>query len=271
MGNNIIPVGGNERSDYLAFGDDSQFGETLVFAFAIVHRSNLTAVEDALAELKEHFGIPQDISLHCRVLFSGQQRQKAGLGHLTAHDARKILMRAVSIMNKGRVLVRYAVGNLSDCKAAMGSEIELLDSSGQPAETVPVSVDPKGILATLMQSCFAVPPDRSEGPTAKDCKVIVSPDTTMVNYIGSRRKRADRMYSGYSAIGAPPGEVFQLDPELADVRTQPMLQLADVAAYVCSHSYDGQSKNAFFRVQQRRFSYWLCKRYVPEDIRQPPA
>jgi hypothetical protein len=60
------------------------------------------------------------------------------------------------------------------------------------------------------------------------------------------------MYSGYSDIGAPQGAVFQLQPTLLESDAAPLLQLADIAAYMCSHSVDISSKGNFFRAQLSR-------------------
>lgn len=251
-----IYVGAGENARYVAFGDDSQFKDTLVYSFIIVRRTRLRAVEARIAILKERFRIPKDGILHCRVLFSGQQRQKAGLGHLTPQDVQSIVARAVTIMNQGLVLVRYSVGDLAEFGAALGSEIEMQHESDGSTVKVPVKLDPKGLLGMLMQSCFAVSPDGSQGPPASECKIFASEDSTMVEFIGSKRRRADGMYSGFSDIGAPVGQVFQLQPEIVSAASQPLLQLADITAYICSHSTDDSPENTFFREQRDRFRYW---------------
>lgn len=258
----ILSLGRSDQGNYLAFGDDSQFGDTLAYAFAIVHRTRIETLEARLLDLKRQFDIPEEIPLHCRVLFSGQQRERAGLGHLTSQDAQLIVKRAVTIMNRGPVLVRYAVGSLAEWRLEIGDELEMHDGTDGPTTKEPVKHDPKGLLSMLMQGCFAIPPDGSEGPTASQCKILVSEDSTMVKFIGTRRRRADRMYSGFLDIGAPPNHVFQLDPIAVDVGRQPLLQLADIAAYICSHNACQADSAAFFRQQHNRFRYWLRKIFV---------
>ena len=43
INNNIIPIGSqsNTNAKYLAFGDDSQYGDTLVFAYVLILKSKL--------------------------------------------------------------------------------------------------------------------------------------------------------------------------------------------------------------------------------------
>ena len=261
---NIIPVGRNDQASFMAFGDDSHFNDTLAYAFAIVERGRVGAIEQRLSALKDRFKIPQDVVLHCRVLFSGHQREKAGLSHLTRRDIERVVSHVVRIMNQHRVLVRYSVCSLAEWKAAIGDEIELLDAYNKPAERVPVNADPKGILTLLAQACFAVPPDGSEGPTASQCQIVVSGERTMVRFVGRTRKRADLMYSGFSDIGAPDGQAFQLDPTIVDAADAPLLQLADVAAYICSHAWKVDAESAFFKQQHAHLRHWLRKIIVAD-------
>ncbi|SRR5581483_6298943 len=264
-----VPVGANENAGYVAFGDDSQFKNTLAYAFAIVRRARLRAIEGRIGVLKERFRIPKDMPLHCRVLFSGQQRQKAGLGRLTLKDVQSIVARVVTIMNQGPVLVRYSIGDLAEFGVALGNEVEMQHESDGSTVKLPVKKDPKGFLGLLMQACFAVPPDGSQGPPASDCKIVVSEDSTMVEFIGPKRRRADGMYSGFSDIGAPDGRVFQLQPSIVPAAGQPLLQLADIAAYICSHSMDDSPENAFFREQRDRFRYWSRSMLAANPALQP--
>lgn len=87
-------------------------------------------------------------------------------------------------------------------------------------------------------------------------QIFVSEDSTKVEFIGPKRRRADGMYSGFSDIGAQEGYVFQLQPTVVNANIEPMLQLADIAAYVCSHASDESAENSFFREQRGRFRYW---------------
>lgn len=257
MGNAYtISVGADTKAEYLAFGDDSQFGDTLAFAFVVLKRSRLTYAEDRLRGLKQLYRIPNDVRLHCRVLFNENARNKAGLTHLTHDDARAIVRRAVRLINRVPMMLRYSHDSLSRFANALGSQIELTHETDGSKTTLPVTPDPKGVLGILMQTCLIVSPDGSQGPTASQCEIFVAEDPTKVGFIGPRRRRADRMYSGFSDVGAPSGGVFQLQPTALKAGDAPMLQLADIAAYMCSHAIGASVEQNFFREQLGMVTHW---------------
>jgi hypothetical protein len=251
-----IPVGADKAAQYLAFGDDSQFGDYLAFAFVIVRRDHLRYAEERLSGLKRYYKIPNDVPLHCRVLFNEHQRNKAGLSHLSSDDARVIISKSVSLINRVPLILRYADDTLSRVTGSLGKEVEFTHHTDGSKFKAPVTPDPKAWLGVLMQSCFMVPANGSGGPTAAQCEIYVAEDSTKVGFIGPNRQRADRMYVGYSDIGAPSGGVFQLQPTIIQADVAPMLQLADVAAYMCSHAFEVSSDKNFFRDQLRRVEYW---------------
>src|SRR5258708_38520719 len=98
MAKKAIEVGSDRTAPGIAFGDDSQYGKFLAFAFVIVPRLRLSYVEACITALKERFRFPAGELLHCRVLFNSHSRDRAGLGHLSDDDAREIVIRAVRIM-----------------------------------------------------------------------------------------------------------------------------------------------------------------------------
>jgi hypothetical protein len=88
-----------------------------------------------------------------------------------------------------------------------------------------------------------------------------------VEFIGEQRRRADSLYSGFSDIGAPAGNVFQLQPTVVKTGSEAILQLADVAAYVCSHAFNNSAEGHFFRDQRERFRYWSSSEIVAKPAR----
>jgi len=257
---NAISVGQNRDARFAAFGDDSQYGDVLVYAFIIVKRSRVTSMERRLRVLKEKFAIPDDTNIHCRVLFSGQQRNKAELSHLGPGDAEKVVSQIVTIINQTPAVVRYAVGSLKEFRDEMGTKIVMQNRDGENTMALPVDANPKGLLGLLMQSCFAVPPDGSQGPPPSECHIVTSADSTKTRFVGVDKKRADRMYSGYSAIGAPTGTPFKVEPQVGAESDHPLLQIADVAAYICSHAEAEDEAPSFHARQARRFRYWSRSR-----------
>lgn len=254
--NRILNTGNDLNSRYLAYGDDSQYKDILAYAFIIVDRHRVNRLADSFVSLKKRFRIPDTVPLHCRVLFSGDQRKKFGLNHLNPNDVKSLINRAISIMNRAPVLIRYCFGNLTEWQNAVGKEIELYNRDKNDAMVTPITSDPKGIMSILMQGCFAVAPDGSQGPTASECQIITSQDSTKVRFIGNQRKRADRMYSGFSSIGAPKGQVFRLNPTILKADDEILLQVADIASYICSHATSELERDQFFREQHDRFRYW---------------
>jgi hypothetical protein len=210
----VISVGAETTANYLAFGDDSQFGRVLAYAVIIVRRTRLSQVEARITTLKERYKIPAQVQLHCRVLFNKHPRKRAGLAHLSDDDARSIVARAVTIMNQGNVILRYAFGDLPHFEHVIGNELEFTHESDGSKLKLAANPDAKGVLGMMMQACFAVPADGSHGPPVSECQIFVSEDSTKITFIGPGRRRADQLYSGFSDIGATDGSVFQLQPTI---------------------------------------------------------
>lgn len=260
---NTLPVGSSSAAPYLAFGDDSHFPNTntLVFAVVIIPRTRLKQVETRLAVLKEKYKVPAHVPLHCKILFNRHPKEKAGLSHLSPKDVYSIAARAVTIMNQTGVILRYAVADLSVCQSAIGKELELVNKDDVSTTKLPITeIDQdfgKVIIGKLANLCFAVPPDGSHGPTASECEIFLAEDKTKLKFvIGAHGRRADSHYSGFSDIGATDGNVFQLQPTILKAHEAPMLQLADIAAYMCSHMSDTSEKGRFLQEQLARVRYW---------------
>jgi hypothetical protein len=264
----VIKTGALSSAPYLAFGDDSQFGDVLAYAVIIVRRTKLRQIESRLSALKERFRIPKQIALHCRELFHVHPRQKAGLSHLSDENARAIVAHAITILNQGDSILRYTIGNLSYFRTIIGDELEFTHESDGSKMNLSAKVDPKGLLGIMMHACFSVPPDGSSGPNASECQIFASEDRTKVKFIGPGGRRADGLYSGYSDIGAPEGVVFQLQPTLLKPGAVPLLQLADIAAYMCSHSADTSLQGRFFLEQLSRVRYWVRAEFTANSVLQ---
>ena len=179
MGNaKTIEVGNKSDAPYLAFGDDSQFEDVLTYAFVIVRRTRLTKIESEISRLKKRFKIPHGIPIHCRVLFHHHPRHKAGLGHLTDEDARKIVAHAITILNETKCLIRYATGSLFGVQGIEKSTLELRHESDGTTVSLALKPEPKGVLGILMQMCFAVDPNGSQGPCSSQCEIFAAADPT---------------------------------------------------------------------------------------------
>ncbi|MGJ4748149.1 hypothetical protein ACQV5M_17450 [Leptospira sp. SA-E8] len=224
-----IIIGNNPDAKYIAFGDDSQYKNILTFAFAILKKEHLAEAISVLEYFRSHYKFPDDVPIHCRVLFSGAQREKHGLSHLDPNDIKEMISKIFYHSKKIPILCRYATSVLSDKEL-------ILDKDDDFPE---IKNDPKGILGLLMQGCFAVPGNGQEGPTAKDTEIFVSSDKTKIKFFGDRKNQAEKLYSGFSDIDAPSDVVNRIQPNIIenkDWKQRPLIQLADVFSYVCSHA-----------------------------------
>ncbi|MFM0261876.1 hypothetical protein [Paraburkholderia sediminicola] len=249
-----IQVGRDEKAPFVAFGDDSQYGDSLAFAFVLVPRTRLRFAERKLERLKKRFKIPQHVTLHCRTLFSGQQREKSGLGHLSPSDVRSIAAQAITIINDVNARVHFAVQDATTFFASLGNELQLYNQDGSPSVKLPVTPDPKGLLGMMAFSCFPLNQNGRYGPTASQCEIYVSEDKTKVGFIGEKRTRADSHYAGFLDIG---NACVQLNANIVAADAIPLLQLADIASYICSHAFSKTGDVQFWKDQCARITNWF--------------
>jgi hypothetical protein len=262
--NQTIELGAPPNSNFIAFGDDSQYKNTLVFAYVVIHKSKIDKVLKGLERIKKKFRFPPNSQIHCRVLFSGQQREKANLTHLKQQDLRAIMFHIVMLINEQAVFVKYGYTSASEAKKSFGEScyLEMQDLSGNKSEMAS-SYDPKAVLGMLAQSCWAEH-DPSKGPIASDCEIYAAADATQVKFLGDKRTRADRWTSGYSDIGAPSGAVFKIKPIIQTSEFSPGFELADIFAYICSHALEGSPDTSLFQELKREIKYWSSSELLPE-------
>jgi hypothetical protein len=200
---------------FLAFGSAGRCGDVLAFAFLFVLRKDQARIEARLGVLKERYGIPPHVALHGALLIDPAARRQAGLDRLSDDDARAIVGQAVRLMNRGPVVLRYACDKLSRFADDPDNEIRLSIGPDHPALSFPARPDAQGLFAILREACFMVPADGSRGPPRSACQIVV----------------AD------AAAAAP------------------LLQLAEIAATLCSQAEEGADAD-FFGDQLRTLTYW---------------
>ncbi|MFB3918957.1 MAG: hypothetical protein ACE14U_02690 [Candidatus Velamenicoccus archaeovorus] len=256
MGNiKEIIVGRDQNAPCVAYGDDSCYEEILTYAFAIVHRVNLKVAESAINEVKSNYCFPNNMSLHCRILFNEAARRKQGLSHIKSEDAQNMILKIISTVND-ICLLRYAYFVTPpnfDFERQWKTPFQ--NANGGDPLNVPIKYDKKGILNLLMNVCFTVPADGKKGPTSEKCQIFVSEDPTRIHFIGSMRRRADSWASGSSDVNAPPGCSFKLDPVVLKSTDAVLLQLADVYSYICAHAHSQIGGNAFFKDALSKIKY----------------
>lgn len=257
-------IGQSQSTPFVAFGDDSQYDGVLVFSYVFVPRTRLRRVLRDISGIKRKFQFPIDAAIHCRELFSGQQRSKQGLGHLSQSDVQAIVQHAVTLINQHNVFLRYAFAQTERLSGIFGesNSVELENVLDGSKHLLPAVFGPKGIIGILAQACFASSPDGSQGPIASQCEIYAAADKTKVRFIGNQRQRADSLIPGFSDIGAPEGTVFQIKPTIAGSDFSPIFELADLAAYMCSHAIHGNGKQPFFHEALSRVKYWARSEFL---------
>ncbi|MCW8409781.1 hypothetical protein OQJ13_12455 [Legionella sp. PATHC035] len=264
--NKTISIGAIQN-EYLAFGDDSQFNDTLAFAFVIIRSDKIEYVQNKVKRLKKLYNIPESTPLHSRVLFSGHARDKAGLSHLTPYMIKNIITKIVDLINRTPMYLRYAFCNLSEHVSffeQMESRIELSDKDKQLKKEIPLNPDPKGLLGCLAHLSLATPPKDDRVPSYEKCQIIISEDRTKVKFLGEHGRQAHKWSEGFSDIGSDGNTVFKMQPVVQKFKENLMLELADIMAYVCSHAI-GTHGNPFFLSQLNRVKNWTSARYYTRE------
>ncbi|MCO5411105.1 hypothetical protein [Ralstonia mojiangensis] len=250
MTDNIITVGRNPETKYVAFGDDCHFNDICGYAYVVVKRSRISWTLRELNRIKDEFGIPRTTPLHCRVLFSADQRRSAKLDHLDDTQARSIVIKCLLLLNNVCAHVRFANGSLGAYAAAMGDSIEMRNQAGDIEVVLPVHTSPKALLSLLAQIALMVPASDRKFARAEEWELVISQDATKIKSIGNGKRQVHNLMSGgFSSIGAPQGQFHQFVPHVSTEAAHPLLQLADVAVYSLTHALDVSEKTRFWRTQ----------------------
>jgi hypothetical protein len=107
------------RDLYDAFGDESAGPQFVSYAVVLVAADKQAEANAILAQVKSRFGASADDQLHCRVLFSGQQRKKTAWARLDAADVFDLysqLMREIHPLMIRRIV---SLGKKSDFPASI--------------------------------------------------------------------------------------------------------------------------------------------------------
>ena len=145
--------------------------------------TNVPKAKKYLLKAKKKFRIPKVLPIHCRILFSGDQRRKTGLDHISIVRIKDLITHLIEEMNKVPCLLRYA-----HCKVPDDGRIflDVID-----VEEKRVRDEPKGILGILSGGCFTPTNDAIQAPGIELCEIFASKDSTKIRFIGKGRCRAD--------------------------------------------------------------------------------
>ncbi|WP_443701010.1 hypothetical protein [Pseudomonas sp.] len=263
----VAVVGSSSNSKYIAYGDDSQYNGALVYAFLIFRRTKLKSIVREVEDIKRRFKFPVGAGIHCRELMSGQLREKKGLSHLTETDINSILANVITVINRYQGLVRFTYAFMRKLEGMFPEDKIVLQSiKGDPDITLSAKLDPKGILGHLALGCFMNGNDHRQGPSPADCQIFVSPDPTVIKFIGDTRTQAHFLASGFINDFSGSDGFNSVVPIIGGGDYPQLLDVADVLAYVCCHAIHADSS-------QKRFNklYDLIEwRVGSEYIMDPP-
>jgi len=237
-------IGRNPKAPFCAFGDDSAYKDVLAYAYVVFHRKNIFKAKNYLKDIKQKFNIPVNVPIHCRILFNGNQRQKASLGHLTLDSVKHLISQLIEKMNQVPCLLRYAY-----CILPESGEIflKVIDK-----EQNIVHDEPKGVLGILSQACFFPIKNQPYVPGAELCEIFTSRDKTKIKFIGKQRRRADSYSSGLSIERPQNKGRVRITTNVSEHELQ---QIADVYAYICSHAISSKCTDSFFKEQLNKVKY----------------
>lgn len=254
---NFVDVGTDSSAPFCAYGDESCYQDRLVYAFAIFRRQDIEKAEKVLEFLRDKYKIPSEIPLHCRVLYNGHQREKNGLQHLSPEDVTEIISKLVYHLSKLPVLCSFAYFDHSK----ISNQDVFVPGVGN-WETIPN--EPKGILGLLMKSCFAVADDGSQGPRSEKCEIFISAEPTKIKFLGDTRYQAHKGYSGFTDIRPMDGKVYKIQPHIISSkqwRDFPLIQIADIFSYICSHVEPSLlDNNSFTKILKTM--RWVRRKFV---------
>jgi hypothetical protein len=145
-----------------------------------------------------------------------------------------------------------------DTAAALGNEIVLKSHIGEPDKPLPVYASEKALLGQLSAiALLSAKADGSQGPPVNLCQIITSEEKTRVKSLfGDGKTTADNAGKMFTDLGAPEGMFFEVTPKPLKANELAGLQLADIAAYVCSNAFSNGNKFDFCAVQLARVRFW---------------
>jgi len=241
VGIQSLKVGSSTSARYLAVGDDSVFNGAIVYGFAIFRRTRLKRLVQGVKDVKQRFGIPADIDIHCKDFRLACSRSKLGIEHLSDVDVENVYRNVVTLINNCDVLVKYGLAYEDKVRGFWSEGTITLEGGDSPVE-VPVRYDPKGILGVLAQTCFASAPGAGHGPSVEELEIFIAPDSTKVKFLGGARQ-AHNWARGFSDMGT--GIVHEVTPNIGGCAKE-LFEIADVIAYMCSHAAHGKAAQPFF-------------------------
>ncbi len=204
--NNILEIRNSEDKEFLAFGDESAYKKILAYTHVAFPKSNIEVVVSRLEQLKFSLKINKDKMIH--------------MNELNAQLKEAVVLGCVSILNE--------FGNLSFSIAPAYSDFSDIGDD----EDMKFHVNDKSIIILLMQASLS-------NFSLLKTNFYIEKDETKIPFLGKKRRKVYNGAPFFSDIGAPKGMVFRIYPQIVTKNFHPLMQIADVMAYVCSHNDQG--------------------------------
>lgn len=223
----------------LAFGDESENEQILVYALAIFCQERADDARVALASIKRSLGVPEDTPLHCRIAFSGQRRRGTAWADVNparlqgAVRALVVELRQIGETPEICVLERRRVPPLP---VAPGHP----DREWRTKETLAFAAN-----IAFMGAATRYGLDR--------VRFVIDADRTRIQR-GLRHQRADTTRGLFVDVG-PGREPMRIDPEVQEgTAKDPLLEVADLYAHTA------------LRAQSREPGRWFVELF---EVMQP--
>jgi hypothetical protein len=229
----VIKIGSQDESKITAFGDESKYNDTNAFAYIILENIKIDWARNTLFNIKEKYNIPENIPLHLKFINDGRYKKENNLAHLTENKVLELINEIIEEMNKISFLIKGAYYNgilPKDRDYGDGFKIKWSDKGMQ------------SILAT-----FSLIPLNLKKYSYEDLKIIVSRDSSVISFLGDKRRQTNRWANGFSSIGAPEGYTYKFDPIIKSNSDDILLQFADIIVYSISHAFDIEKMKLSYR------------------------
>ncbi|WP_428035105.1 DUF3800 domain-containing protein [Amphritea sp.] len=257
----ITESGNDPNSPYLAFGDDSEYDDVLVYAFVICKRKNLPSLEKGILLLKNEFGIPAEIPIHVRNLLSGQYRAKHGIEGFCRSRQNIFFRKIVNLVNRNKCIVRFSY--------ALIPESGKLLPENSPTDQIQIIEDRKAILHQMASACFVPYVENGQQVfSVNDFQVYISKDKTKARISkSSPRRQAHFLSELLIPTSNPfiPGSYVRLKPIYEEASRNSFLQLADAIAYIFAHAHSKKHNHEVFRYQASRIKAFIRHALVTES------
>jgi hypothetical protein len=214
------------------YGDESIGPEYVAYAAIVVPENRTADAVAVLTALKEETGATAEDVLHCRQLFSGQQRQKIAWHSKSMAEVFDIYSKLLSRLAPTISRTIVSLGRISDFPTSIsGDQWRHIDPNfvGPMPWSDGFEFSPKNI-ASMGAQAVGIP--LSKWPGFEKTTFWPDPDNSMIEMAGGRRKFSS-MVNCYVDHGDPATNPAGKIPVMYSRGSKPaLLQVADLVAYI---------------------------------------